>query len=569
MLTLRNLKKCLGILLSLSFIQPELAFATSKSKSSKRASQQATQPPPMAAMPTQAQPPSEPIEPVEPSAPQEQNPVIIPALHFKPFAVAHTREEGQATINAAQMRPFAGLNSPQDEADFTNLVHANHLIDAIDEPMEFLSWFLASQPRLIDEFQSQVTETVSWEAFVTALYVKYMIDTKPPETVWQSLYSKVAGTVLKWRSSVSYTVVAYVFYQIGGMAKGGMISGPVAGGWNSYLAQLMAPFHQKLFVKGVQRFGKTGKWLYSVLFKIHSAVQFALRVVLGGQYSMSHDQFTANVQAAFDHWNEMNMAYSGQPPGLTSGRALFLEYGVFRLRDLDTALKTAVNGAELNLQGAEQIIYNIMNRNPSNGTAIYQAGNNLLVSVGEEFAQSEELTASSRLLLEPSRDVKLFQDFLAAHGGMELEIDRLTECYRRVYVFTRSAATVLAMEKVNNVHSADMIHATRGVYERLRLGTLLEYFDRQLKYAVRDILESMDIQISVAEKEIEAEEAAETREQRNERPSEDPMLKIIQGINGSPEGIHAAEEPGGLGRSPEPASAAEHVQQEIRTGGRR
>ncbi|MGZ3723562.1 MAG: hypothetical protein ACXVA9_11555 [Bdellovibrionales bacterium] len=480
-------------------------------------------------------------------------------------------DQAETTIRNAEKRNSFKFDAPADAADFEALVRANATIHFIDDPGEFLVWWQQNKVDLIAQ-TSSMGPGLNWQTFIANIYIKYKITKtdahKDPSAFLQWMTGVLSNPWVKRITSSTFGVVATGFAFITGIVYGAMVAGPAAGFINAFLEPLIRPIREKGSVVGTKLFGRGGKALNSLLFDRKAKVEVTtgledakttikdVRSILTiANYRMSAQQWSENMKRVYASWNHLNFVWNKMPDVYHAGRDRAMDMIVFRPKDFANSVTQAMSAAEVHRQGAEQMLDRIMLKS-SDPRQVESIGRNLLSLIEEQMRLQRETEKSEAL--QP-RIIEL-QNKLVELGAAPDQASRVVENFRRVFVFTRQAAGVLAANLLHDAQFSDMIAETRATFEALRDSYSLEFFHAELGSEVSEILERMEFQINVDLKTVSEIEVKEG--------SARPALELVEKLGASTDGARAASEPGSLTR-PAPVTGEQRVQEAVGRAGKR
>jgi hypothetical protein len=140
----------------------------------------------------------------------------------------------------------------------------------------------------------------------------------------------------------------------------------------------------------------------------------------------------------------------------------------------------------------------------------------------------------------------------------------VAEGFRRSLVFTRQAATVLAVQQFHDANFSDTMAQVRQQIDAFRNNYATEYFRKFFAEQIKQVLSAIDFDIDVNIKMVNSAAAGKVA---GKTPSK--FMELIKATADNREGSRAANEPGSITRADKDAAPNERVKEAIRSAGRR
>lgn len=474
---------------------------------------------------------------------------------FKPFTPAKTFEEAKLTIQAAEKRKMTNLKSTSDLTEFDMLIQANVLTKFIVEKdhIEFQKWWSENRTSLMNEIPKMGND-VSWQIFLANIYIKFkLLKSKAlidPSEFIQWMKSVINTPWVQHASMATFAMLTGIFSFVTGVVYGAMVSGPAAGFISAFLEPLIRPLREKGVIVGIQLFGKTGKAINSVMFDgkatenlvvemkdTKKSISDVRSLITTDIYTLTPQQWVDNLQKLYHSWNHLNYVWNKMPDVYKGGRDRMTDQLIFRPRDFSNSVTQAISAAEIHRQGAEQMLDRILLKSSAPDEVLRVSDD--LYKIIEKQMQLERSPEGQST--ELNLQIEGLKQQLIDLGSSPPQAERVIENYKRVFIFTRQAATVLAGQLLHDTEFSDTIVQARGAFEAMRAGNCLQFFHKELAAEVKDILDRISFEIDLNIKALDSE--GKIPEKGKDSPQ---TLDIISKINASKEGLRVVEEPGSL-----------------------
>lgn len=501
---------------------------------------------------------------------QAQAPLPIEET-FKPFGDAKTIPQAQITVKAAEQRPALDehgtptILGPDAEADFEALVRANQILQVVGSADEFIKWW---QDHEADELKliPDMGKDVSWQYFLTNVYAKYMAvrthaDTDPSDyIVW--LHSLVSNPYIAAVSHGTTTVAGFILAYIWQVLTLGLGINMM----NNYLNSGVKPALDKATSTGNRHLGKFGKWLYTVLNRPKKTEQIMKNldaaksdfeqiraVVSGSGFNLTPDKWAEIAAHLQKTYLQLNLAWNDLGDGLRAGRDNNNNTTIGRPMAFGNGVASALTAAEVHLQGAEQTLDRVIARG-GNAAEVDRLGQKLMQEIGDQIKNTD---AQDWVV---NHNVLNLQAQLEAQGASADQVRRVSEGFRRHFIFMRQAATFLAEEIHMNAAYHDLLVHVNNTFQSVREGMGLNYFRAMFASEVKKQLDSMSLSIDLDEKLVRA--------LKDKSPAAN-VIDLIKPTVDSQEGQRAIGEPDSTTRDPKDETPAERVKDVVRAAGRK
>jgi hypothetical protein len=496
---------------------------------------------------------------------------------FKPFTPAKSFDEAKLTIQAAEKRKMSNFNSPRDLSEFDLLIQANVITKFIVEKdlIEFQQWWRENRTSLMSEIP-KMGKDVSWQIFLANIYIKFkLLKSKAlidPTEFIQWMKSVINTPWVQHASMATFAMLTGIFSFVTGVVYGAMVSGPAAGFISAFLEPLIRPLREKGVIVGIQLFGKTGKAINSVMFDgkatenlvvemkdTKKSISDVRSLITTDIYTLTPQQWIDNLQKLYHSWNHLNYVWNKMPDVYKGGRDRMTDQLIFRPRDFSNSVTQAISAAEIHRQGAEQMLDRIILKSTAPNDVLRISEE--LYKIIEKQMQLERSPEGQST--ELNLQIEGLKQQLVDLGSSPPQAERVIENYKRIFIFTRQAATVLAGQLLHDTEFSDTIVQARGAFEAMRAGNCLQFFHKELAAEVKDILDRISFEIDLNIKALDGE-----TKNADKAKDSSQTFDIISKINGSKEGLRVANEPGSLTK-PTKENEGSRVKEAVRAAERK
>lgn len=485
--------------------------------------------------------------------------------------------DARITLDAGESRLVGTLSTAAEEAFFRSLIKANATTGFIDDEQDFLEYWAAHKSEILKLPRLTGQGPLTWQGFLADAYTRYKIDKSDGiEGVVGWLTSVVNNPYVEWGSWKTWAYATGALLFVSGVLKGALIAGPTAGAINAAINPIMTPINQKLAVKGNKYLGPVGMKLNSWLFdgkdtktqsvEAKEAVSGLRALIEGRSYSISETSWGSGMKSLYQYWNNLNFLYSLVPDAYKGGRDRMADFAIRYPRDFAQGATVAISAAETQRQGAEGILDRMIAKG-ANAQSVESLGQTLASQIEQqmkiELDHPEKATAMQV-------DIDRAQAQFVQLGATTEQAARYVENTRKVFVFQRQAASMLAGQLIHDMMYSDTIKGAEKVYNDFLRTTGLDYMHAAMKDSVSEILNRLEFKVEVkasaAAMASEAPAPAKASESSSS-PAEKSALEKVMQINKATK-APVLVQPGSLMKA-EPETASQRVKEAVGRASRR
>lgn len=479
----------------------------------------------------------------------------------------------KSTIDLGEQKWMGTLTTPAEEADFIKLIRANVATGFVDDEKGFLQYWSLHKTELLEQAPLVGQNPMTAQMFLAQTYTRYKIlstnAVEDPTAFQVWLSSIVDNPWVEWASWKTWVaaVGATLFFQ--GLLKGALIAGPAAGAFNAGVNPVMTPINQMLTVKGNKYLGPVGMKLNTWLFdgkakaetttEAKEGIQAVRKMIEGQSYSITEESWSRYRLSIFKLWNNLNFLYGLVPDAYKAGRDRMADFAIRLPRDFASSTTNAMTAAEVQRQGAEQILNRLILKG-ANAQEVEAVGQSLTNQIAESFRSYYSRPGVTGQLPSVSPDG---ESSLIRLGATPEQAAQFLKNTQEMFVFQRQAAGVLAGQLIHDMMYSDTIKGAESIYRESNKTLGLDFMQDQLKLSVIEILDRLEFKVD-----LKAEVTAKTGSVPREAKAESSTKDIVDNVLKKQSSLHILQESGALGRR-EVRTPGERVEEAVLKAGRR